>query len=202
MTDNLTSILLATRNPGKIRELEQLLSDLPLRLVTVDTLEDAPEVAETARSLQGNAVKKAQILFNHTGIPALADDTGLLVDALSGAPGVHSARFAGEKATDQENRTLLLSRMDGVTDRAARFCTVAAFVDDGGIYVFEGVCEGAICTEEAGEGGFGYDSVFRPDGKTLTFAQMPVEAKNAISHRGRALEKFRSFVVERVGKPE
>ena len=181
-------LVLATRNPGKVAELAARLGGVDL--VTAAEL-GAPEVEEDADSLRGNAEKKARALYDHAGLPSLADDTGLEVDALGGAPGVWSARFAGPAADAVANRALLLDRLGGAADRSARFRTVLAFADAEGVRFFDGVCEGTITTEEAGTAGFGYDSVFRPvDGDGRTFAEMRADEKNRISHRGRALDAF------------
>ncbi len=184
------TIVLATRNPGKISELSVRLDGLDVSLVTAASL-GAPEVDEDADTLAGNATKKALALWEHAGDPALADDTGLEVDALGGAPGVHSARFAGSNADSNDNRRKLLADLAGAETRTARFRTVLAYADEDGVRTFEGVCEGIVATEEAGTAGFGYDSVFRPvEGDGRTFAQMSAEEKNQISHRGRALDAF------------
>ena len=184
-------LVLATRNPGKVAELQARLGPLSVDLVSAADL-GAPEVVEDADTLRGNADKKARALARHTGLPALADDTGLEVDALGGAPGVYSARFAGPDADDVANRHKLIADLDGVADRAARFRTVLVFVDrDGQALAFDGVCEGVITEGEVGDGGFGYDALFRPaDGDGRTFAQMSTAEKNRISHRGRALDAF------------
>ena len=184
-------LVLATRNPGKVAELQARLGPLSVDLVSAADL-GAPEVVEDADNLRGNADKKARALARHTGLPALADDTGLEVDALGGAPGVYSARFAGPDADDAANRRKLIADLDGVADRAARFRTVLVFVDrDGQALAFDGVCEGVITEGEVGDGGFGYDALFRPaDGDGRTFAQMSTAEKNRISHRGRALDAF------------
>lgn len=190
-------LVLATRNPGKVAELQARLGPLGVDLVSAADL-DAPEVVEDADTLRGNAEKKARALVAHTGLPALADDTGLEVGALAGAPGVYSARFAGPDADDAANRRRLLADLGGVADRAARFRTVLAFVDgDGQMYAFDGVCEGVITEAEEGDGGFGYDALFRPaDGDGRTFAQMTTVEKNGISHRGRALDTFAAWLSE------
>jgi len=199
-------IVLATRNPGKVAELRALLADLPVELISAAEVEGAPEVEEDAPTLEGNARKKADALHRHTGLPALADDTGLEVDALGGAPGVHSARFAGPDADDAANRAKLLRELDeaardGIHSRVARFRTVLAFTDAEGVTeYFEGLCEGTITTEERGSGGFGYDALFQPEGETRTFAEMPAEAKNGISHRGRALQQFAAFLHDRLSE--
>ena len=187
-------LVLATRNPGKVAELAARLDGLGVTLTTAAET-DAPEVEEDADTLRGNAEKKARVLFEHTGTPALADDTGLEVDALGGAPGVFSARFAGPDADAGANRRRLLAELAGVTERSARFRTVLAFADGAGVRFFDGVCEGEVTAEPAGDGGFGYDSVFRPaDGDGRTFAEMDADEKNAISHRGRALDALADWL--------
>ena len=183
-------LVLATRNPGKVAELAAHLDGLGVTLVTAAHM-DAPEVEEDADTLEGNAEKKARALWDHAALPALADDTGLEVDALDGAPGVYSARFAGPGADADANRRKLLADLAGAETRAARFRTVLAYADADGVRTFEGVCEGLIATEESGTAGFGYDSVFRPaEGDGRTFAEMTADEKNRISHRGRALDAF------------
>lgn len=196
-------LILATRNPGKVAELRALLADLPVELVSAAEIGGAPDVEEDAPTLEGNAEKKARALNAHTGLPSLADDTGLEVDALGGAPGVHSARFAGAGADAEANRARLLADLDKATSRAARFRTVLAFAEGDDVRFFEGVCEGRITEVERGEGGFGYDSIFVPDdgADALTFAEMPAAAKNRISHRGRALEGFAAFLHDRLSQP-
>ncbi len=190
-------LVLATRNPGKVAELAARLDGLGVDLVSAADLA-APLVVEDAPTLRGNAEKKARALFAHAGLPALADDTGLEVDALDGAPGVRSARFAGDAADDEANRRKLLADLAGAPARTARFRTVLAYVDGAGVHFFDGVCEGLIATEEVGTGGFGYDSLFRPaDGDGRTFAEMTADEKNRISHRGRALDAFARWLDER-----
>ena len=206
-------IVLATRNPGKVAELRARLTALPVELVTAAEL-GAPDVDETADTLRGNADLKARALNAFSGLPSLADDTGLEVDALGGAPGVYSARFAGPGADAAANRARLLADLDaaraaGDARRSARFRTVLAFdAGDGRTHHFEGVCEGVITMEARGEGGFGYDAVFDPaDGDPpevspqdrRTFAQMAADEKNAISHRGRALDAFAAWLTETLG---
>lgn len=190
-------LLLATRNPGKVAEMRALLRGLPVALVSLDDVPASPRVEEDQLTLAGNARLKAQILSNHVGLPALADDTGLEVLTLSGRPGVQSARFAGPDADDGANRRKLLEEMSLFQDRRARFRTVAALSMDGQIFLFEGVCNGIIIRIEVGEGGFGYDPVFQPDGYERTFAQMSAEEKNAISHRGVAMRKVIAYLKKR-----
>ena len=184
-------LVCATANAGKVAELSALLDGIA-------ELEPRPasvgEIIEDADTLEGNARLKAEAICAATGAAAVADDTGLDVDALDGQPGVHSARFAGAEATDAQNRALLLERLDGVASvhRTARFRTVIVvhWPDDTSIVV-EGVCEGRITDVPRGDGGFGYDAVFEPsEGNGLTFAEMPADAKNAISHRGRAVRRL------------
>ena len=190
-------LVLGTRNSGKVEELRALLSDLPLVLVPSSDLEAPPSVDEDADTLDGNARKKAEAFRAHTGASALADDTGLEVAALDGRPGVHTARFAGPDATPEDNKQRLLEVMEGESNRRAQFRTVVALAEaDGPVHTFEGVCTGTITTEPRGDGGFGYDPLFQPDGHEQTFAEMPAEAKNDISHRRRALDALHEFLSE------
>jgi XTP/dITP diphosphohydrolase len=191
-------LILATRNPGKVAEMQHRLRRLGVRPVSASEVEGAPEVDEDRPTLRGNAEKKALALFEHTGEPALADDTGLELDALGGAPGVYSARYAGPDADAAANRQRLLAEMEAHDDRRARFRTVLAYADASGVHHFDGVCEGTILREERGEEGFGYDALFVPeDGDGRTFAEMSQEEKDAISHRGRALGAFAAWLAMR-----
>ncbi len=184
------AIFLASGNPHKIAELQQLLEPLKIRIRSTRDLEDVEEVEEDQPNLAGNALKKARYWHEVTGLPSLADDTGLEVDALNGAPGVYSARYAGENVTYAENVEKLLRELRGQPNRYARFRTVIAYVADQGEWLFEGVCNGRITAEPRGVKGFGYDPVFCPDGYTETFAELSAEEKNRISHRGKALVRF------------
>lgn len=190
-------LLLATRNPGKVEELRALLDDFPIQLSTTADWPEAPEVVEDADTLAGNARKKALTLHRHASVPALADDTGLEVDALDGRPGVRSARFAGPDADDAANRVHLLRALRGTTERAAQFRTVVAFAEEDAVRCFEGICRGHILEEERGTGGFGYDPLFVPEGYEHTFAELPPDEKNRISHRGRALRVLTDYLSER-----
>lgn len=192
-------IVLATRNPDKVRELSAMLADLPVELLPLDAVSSPPLVVEDQPTLHGNARKKAWALHQHTRLPALADDTALEVDALDGAPGVHSARFAGEDASDALNRALLLRRMAAATERTARFRTVIALADAGAVLFFEGTCEGTIVEKQRGRGGFGYDSLFQPEGCGRTFAEMSSVEKNRISHRARALRRISAYLLTHLG---
>ena len=193
-------LVLATRNPGKVAELRALLADVPVTLVTADDLDAPPAVEEDAETLRGNARKKALAFHAHAGRPALADDTGLEVEALDGAPGVHTARFAGPRADAAANNTHLLSQLDGASTRRARFRTVIALAEgDDRVQYFEGTCSGRIAEAPRGAEGFGYDPLFIPEGEERTFAEMPAAEKNSISHRRRALEAFTTYLRNRLG---
>ncbi|HEX6983629.1 MAG TPA: RdgB/HAM1 family non-canonical purine NTP pyrophosphatase [Balneolaceae bacterium] len=186
------TIILASRNKHKIEELRQTLAPLEIELKSALDFPGLQEVEEDKPTLEGNALKKARYVFEETGLPSLADDTGLEVEALDGRPGVYSARYSGENATYQQNVDKLLGELEGVEmkDRKARFRTVVAFVTDDDAHTFEGVCPGEITKEARGNKGFGYDPVFRPEGYKKTFAELDAETKNKISHRGKAMEKF------------
>jgi XTP/dITP diphosphohydrolase len=178
-------MVLATANPDKALEIAQVLGDWEL----MPRPAEVPEVEETEDTLEGNARLKARALCKATGLPALADDTGLEVDLLGGAPGVYSARWSGEGATYASNVTKMLSEMEGQQNRRARFRTVIVVAyPDGSEVMTEGVVEGTVATEARGHNGFGYDPVFVPEaGNGLTYAEMDLETKNSLSHRGQAL---------------
>lgn len=182
------TLFLASANRHKVEELKTMLEPLNYKLKSVLDHSGVDAVEEDQATLEGNALKKARFWHQHTGLPALADDTGLEVAALDGAPGVISARYAGETATYEDNVVKLLDKMKGQTNRKARFRTVIALVDDTE-QLFEGVCEGEILGHPRGEGGFGYDPVFQPDGYKETFAELSLMEKNSISHRGKALQR-------------
>lgn len=188
------TLFLASGNPHKIEELQQILKPLGIQLKSTLDYPDAPEVVEDQPDLKGNALKKAQFWYDKTGLPSIADDTGLEVNALNGAPGVYSARYAGENVTYQDNVDKLLKELDGEKNRSAQFRTVIAYINSDKNHLFEGVCKGEILAEEKGSKGFGYDPIFQPEGYEKTFAELDAEEKNKISHRGKALEKFLDFV--------
>ncbi len=190
-------LVLATRNRNKVIELVALLGDLGITIRTLDEFPDAPDVVEDGDTCEANAVKKARAIAESTGLPAVADDTGLEVDALGGRPGVYAARYAGEDATYEDNCRKLLRELTGVPreQRTARFLTVAAIaLPSDGIRVAQGTLEGVIAEEASGTLGFGYDPVFLiPEfGKTL--AQLPADQKNTISHRAKAFAKVREML--------
>ena len=192
-------LLLATRNQKKKQELQQILNNLDVQIITLDEILALPEVIEDGDTFAQNATKKAAETALASGLPCLADDSGLAVDALNGQPGIYSARFAGEAADDlQNNRKLLKLMADVETEkRTARFVCVIALSDVAGkVKTVEGSCEGKIACEPAGSGGFGYDPLFIPDAFTCTFAELLPEQKNLISHRGKALEKARPLILE------
>ena len=182
-------LVVATANPDKAREIEAVLRDSGLDVDLVARPDEVPEVEETGATLEENARLKAEALRDATGLAALADDTGLEVDALDGAPGVYSARFAGPDATYADNCEHLLAALAATpVPRTARFATaIVVALADGRELVARGEVDGTITTTPRGDGGFGYDPVFAPTGSPLTFAEMTPEAKHAISHRGRAL---------------
>ena len=189
-------ILFASRNPDKLREIENKVAALDIQILSPDDFADLPGIEEDGDTLEANAVKKALALSELAGLPALADDTGLEVDALGGRPGVFSARYAGPEATYQDNVEKLLRELKGVpTDRRqARFRCVLAYAQEGDVKLFEGAVNGVITTNPAGKSGFGYDPVFLVPEEGKTFAQLPLERKNSISHRGKALDAWVSYL--------
>ncbi len=193
-------IVCASANSHKVEELARL---LPSWVDLVPRPSDIGDIDEDAPTLEGNAIIKAVEIANHASEWAISDDTGLEVDALNGAPGVRSARFAGEQATDAENRALLIAKLDGVTNRSARFRTVVALVSSkGDIHFVSGECAGSIAESERGDSGFGYDSIFIPtDGDGRTFAEMTGPEKDAVSHRGRALVQLPELLARIFGLP-
>ena len=189
-------LLVATRNKDKMKEIKQLFSGTDIEVISIEEYSDMPEVIEDCDTLEGNARKKAQETAEFTGLHTLADDTGLFVDALNGEPGVYSARYAGPDCTYKDNRLKMLREMQDMTDRSARFRTVAAFSSPEKVIITtEGVVEGEITEREFGEKGFGYDAVFRSTETDLTFGEMSDEDKNEISHRGRALQKMIPLII-------
>ena len=190
-------ILFATNNAHKLTEVQAVLGD-SYTLVTPRDCGVTEEIPETQPTLEGNALQKARYLYERTGLDCFADDTGLEVEALGGAPGVHSARYATDGHDFAANNRLLLQNLAGEENRRARFRTVVALILDGREYLFEGVVEGQIIDRETGHEGFGYDPLFRPDGYDRTFAQMTTEEKNAVSHRARAVRKLATFLHEYV----
>jgi XTP/dITP diphosphohydrolase len=186
-------IVFATGNNNKLEEVRKILGER-FEIVSLKDMDVHEDIPETGVTLEENASLKSHYVFERFHIDCFADDTGLEVDALNGAPGVYSARYAGEHVTYDDNVNKLLSELNGVKNRAARFRTVISLLLDGKEYFFDGTVEGHIIDHKRGLGGFGYDPVFVPDGFDKTFSEMAPETKNAISHRGRAIRKFAEFL--------
>ncbi len=190
-------LILATNNHDKINEIKNILEDVDLEILSVSDFDDFPAIEETGKTLAENAILKARTIWNRYHLPCLADDTGLEVDYLDGAPGVYSSRFAGEGCSYNDNNKKLLSMLEGIPSakRTARFKTVIAFADIGGeIHTVEGVLEGIIGTEPKGTFGFGYDPLFIVTGMDVALADLTPENKNKISHRGRALAGIKPII--------
>lgn len=184
-------IVLATRNRGKIRELKRFLADFPVEIKSLEDFGPIPPVVEDGETFEDNAVKKARHTARVLGLPAIADDSGLEVAALQGAPGVRSARYAGETAADQENNLKLLDALKGVENRNARFvCVLAIAVPRGPALIYEGACDGQVALKMKGNNGFGYDPIFYYPPLGRTFAELSGEEKNMVSHRGKALAEL------------
>lgn len=195
----MTELLIATGNAGKVREVMRLLDGLPLRLRSLAEFSGVAEVEETGATFAENAALKATVYAGQTGLWTLADDSGLEVDALGGAPGVFSARYAGAGASDAERVSRLLAELSrtGDCERRARFVCVIAIADPAArlAHTSTGICEGRIALAPRGAGGFGYDPIFIPDGYQASFGELPVEIKQRISHRAIALEAARPFLL-------
>lgn len=186
-------LVLATANEGKIAEFIELLAGFPIEVRSLNDFGPIPAVVEDGATFEDNAYKKALHTARILGLPALADDSGLMVEALGGMPGVRSARYAGEDATDRDNNLKLLEAMTGVAERRAAFvCVIAIAVPSGPALIYEGRCEGEITQTMQGENGFGYDPVFYYPPMGKTFAEIAKEEKNGVSHRGKAMAELRS----------
>jgi len=192
-------ILIATNNRHKVNEIKDILKNGIFELYTLSDLNITIEVEEDKDTLEGNSLKKAKEMFRIANIPAIADDTGLFVDSLNGEPGVYSSRYAGEEATYDDNCVKLLRSMKGIPERkrSAYFKTVVCIYESENKYhFFEGICKGKITTKKYGGKGFGYDPLFIPDGFEKTFAEMPEDKKNSLSHRGKAFAKAGEFLLK------
>ena len=188
-----TILVIATRNKGKTKEIKALLKDFPVNIKNLDDFGPIPHLEEDGETFDENAYKKASFAARILGLPALADDSGLIVEALDGAPGIHSARYAGENATDEQRYLKLLDDMKGKSNRKAAFeCVISIAMPTGPALTYEARCEGLITTEPAGSNGFGYDPVFFYPPYNKTFAQITEKEKNRISHRGKALAELKS----------
>ncbi len=188
-------LIMATNNEHKLKEVRQILDYKDILVKGLEEVGCYDDIPETADTLEGNALLKARYMYNHYGVDCFADDTGLEVEALDGQPGVFTARFGqmngyGNSHDADANMQCLLDKLKGKENRKARFRTVIALVCEGKEYIFEGIVEGEILTEKSGQEGFGYDPIFSPEGKGISFAEMSAEEKNQISHRGRAVEKL------------
>ena len=186
---------MATNNEHKLKEVRQILDYKDILIKGLEEVGCYDDIPETADTLEGNALLKARYMYSHYGVDCFADDTGLQVEALDGQPGVFTARFGqmngyGNSHDADANMQCLLDKLKGKENRKARFRTVIALVCEGKEYIFEGIVEGEILTEKSGQEGFGYDPIFSPEGKGISFAEMSAEEKNQISHRGRAVEKL------------
>lgn len=190
----MTSICFATNNEHKLAEVRAITGP-DFRILSLQEIGCHTELPETGQTLEENSLQKAQYVFDTFNVPCFADDTGLEVEALKGAPGVFSARYAGEHKSSTDNIRLLLKNLEHVTHRRARFRTLITLVTTKDTHVFEGSVEGIILNEERGKGGFGYDPVFVPDGYTKTFSEMSPEEKNRISHRAIATRKLTAYLI-------
>lgn len=188
-----TSLVFATNNPNKLAEIQAMLGD-SYQLQNLKAIGCDVDIPENEKTLRGNALAKARYVKQQYGLDCFADDTGLEIDALDGEPGVYSARYAGPEKDANANMDLVLKKLEGKTNRIARFKTVIALLLDKKEYLFEGLVEGTIINQKRGTRGFGYDPIFVPTGYTKTFAQMDMEEKAVISHRGKAVEKLVEFL--------
>lgn len=186
-------LFFGTGNAHKLKEIREILGT-EIQILSFEDLPEKLEVEETESTLQGNAALKAKAFYAATGMACFAEDTGLEVEALNGAPGVYSARYSGLEANAESNMAKLLTELAGASSRAAQFRTVVAYTDGTDMHFFEGILSGRIGTEKAGDMGFGYDPVFYPEGSTKSLGQTLPEAKNAISHRGKAIRAFAQFI--------
>ena len=186
-------LVFATNNQHKLEELQSMLST-NFELVSLNEIGINEDIPETQETLEGNASQKSFYVFDKLGINCFADDTGLEIDALNGAPGVYSARYAGPQRLAEDNMTKVLAELNEIKNRSARFRTVISLILDGKEYQFEGIVEGEITKERSGAEGFGYDPIFKPNGYDVTFAEMEISEKNKISHRGRAVQKLVEFL--------
>ena len=187
-------LVFATHNPGKLKEVREILAP-KYDVIGLHDLNDHEDIIEDAPTLEGNAIIKAQTVWQRHGLPCFSDDTGLEIDALNGAPGVNSARYAGPAKDPQDNMDKVLQELEGINDRGGQFRTAVALHWNGEYKIFEGIVRGSIATKRRGANGFGYDPIFIPEGFPTSFAQMDAAAKNAISHRGRAIKALVDFLI-------
>ena len=186
-------LVFATNNKHKVHEIRNLLDD-SIHLLSLEGIGCFEEVPENQATIEGNAAEKAFYIYHKYGVNCFADDTGLEIEALNGEPGVYSARYAGEERNAENNMNLVLDKLSKIKNRKARFKTVISLIIDGHETQFEGIVEGHILEEKQGTTGFGYDPIFKPEESDLSFAQMPLDEKNKISHRGRAVQKLVAYL--------
>lgn len=186
-------LIFATHNKNKVIEVKSLINK-NINLLNLSDINFTDEIEETAATLEGNALLKAKTIFNKTNLNCFADDSGLLVEALNGEPGVYSARYAGEQKNDEDNIIKILSKLQGIANRKSQFKTVLALIINGNEHLFEGIMHGTITYEKMGLNGFGYDPIFMPQGYSKTFAELTLEEKSKISHRAIALNKMTDFI--------
>ena len=196
MDKTVTSLVFATNNAHKLSELRAIVGD-KYNILSLNDINCHDDIPETCATLQGNAEQKARYIKEHYGYDCFADDTGLMVDALNGEPGVYSARYAGPGHDSEANMRLLLSNMDHEDNRKAHFSTVIALIEGDEMRLFEGRVDGVISREPHGDEGFEYDPIFEPEGRGMSFAQMSADEKNAISHRGRAVAKLMDYLLNK-----
>ena len=189
-------LIFASNNKNKIQEIKNQVPD-SIEILSLEDIGCMVDIPETADTIEGNALLKADYIKRHYGFNCFADDSGLEVDALHGAPGVYSARYAGENKNDQANNAKLLSELADKTNRKANFKTVIALHYNGEQHLFTGIIKGEILTAEQGDGGFGYDPLFQAEGMTQSFAELSIEQKNAVSHRGRAVSQLVDFLKDK-----
>lgn len=196
-------IVLATNNPDKIKEVKEILGELGIEILTLNDLGIQIEIEEDQNTFEGNARKKAHTIFNLTKLPTIADDSGLMVDQLNGEPGVYSSRYAGEEHNYEKNNQKLLNELkDKPKPHRAKFICVINYKSDSEDEIFTGIVEGEIVDSPRGTNGFGYDPLFKPDGFEATYAELPSEIKNKISHRYKALMEFRNYLFEKTKRKE
>lgn len=187
-------LVIASNNEGKIREIRELVEDI--ELLSLRDIGFAQEIAEPFHTFEENALAKASAIYEFCGKNVFADDSGICVNALEGRPGVDSAHYSGER-NDEKNLQKVLEALKGVDDRSAYYKAVICLIWDGEVYYFEGICEGTIIEAKRGDGGFGYDPIFVPEGYEKTFGELPLSIKNQISHRGKAVKKMVEFLTDR-----
>jgi len=196
-------IVLATNNPDKVKEVKEILGELGIEILTLNDLGIQIEIEEDQNTFEGNARKKAHTIFNLTKLPTIADDSGLMVDQLNGEPGVYSSRYAGEEHNYEKNNQKLLNELkDKPKPHRAKFICVINYKSDSEDEIFTGIVEGEIVDSPRGTNGFGYDPLFKPDGFEATYAELPSEIKNKISHRYKALMEFRNYLFEKTKRKE